>query len=89
MHRMESAAMDASPPLPLASVAPGWSARVVGVPDRDAARLAAEGLRPGDHLEVEARLPLGGPVIVRLGRARVAVARSVAAGILVTAEEPR
>ena len=61
----------------------GAAAVVVAVPARDADRLAAEGLRPGDVLEVETRLPLGGPVVVRLGRARVALARRVAAGILV------
>jgi Fe2+ transport system protein FeoA len=62
---------------------PGISARVVSVPPGDADRLAAEGLHPGDSIEVEVRLPLGGPVVLRLGRARVAVARRVAAGILV------
>jgi Fe2+ transport system protein FeoA len=35
---------------------------------------------------VEVRLPLGGPVVVRVGRARIAIARAVAAGILVEPE---
>jgi ferrous iron transport protein A len=75
--------MDASPPVALSELDPGVAARVEAVPPADAARLAAEGLHRGDLLEVEARLPLGGPVVVRLGRARVALARGVAAGILV------
>ncbi len=75
--------MDASPPLSLALLHPGVPAQVLTVPAQDAERLAAEGLRPGEVLEVESRLPLGGPVVVRLGRARVALARRVAVGILV------
>jgi len=75
--------MDASPPIPLSRLPVGGRSRVVTVPPEDADRLAAEGLHRGDALEVEAILPLGGPVVVRLGRARVAIARRVAAGILV------
>lgn len=75
--------MDASPPVSLALLDPGEPARVVAVGPADAERLAAEGLHPGDRVEVEVRLPLGGPVVVRVGRARIAVARSVAAAILV------
>jgi ferrous iron transport protein A len=75
--------MDASPPVSLADLDPGIAARVVAVPPDEVARLATEGLHRGDLLEVEARLPLGGPVIVRLGRARVALARRVAARIAV------
>jgi Fe2+ transport system protein FeoA len=61
----------------------GATARVVAVPSGDADRLASEGLRPGDVLLVEARLPLGGPVVV--GRARVAPPRRVAGAIVVQA----
>ena len=75
--------MDASPPVPLARLTPGRSAVVADVPREDADRLAAEGLHVGDRELVETRLPFGGPVVVRLGRARVAVARRVAAGIIV------
>jgi Fe2+ transport system protein FeoA len=75
--------MDASPPIPLAHLPVGARSRVVAVPPDDAERLASEGLHRGDTLEVEAMLPLGGPVVVRLGRARIAVARRVAAGIMV------
>lgn len=75
--------MDASPPVPLVALGPGTAARVVTVGPGDAERLAAEGLQPGDRLVVEVLLPLGGPVVVRVGRARIAIARAVAAGILV------
>ncbi len=75
--------MDASPPVPLVELAPGIAARVVGVPPDEVERLAAEGLHRGDMVEVETRLPLGGPVVVRIGRARVALARRVAARIVV------
>ncbi len=77
--------MDASPPIPLVRLPVGVHSRVLAIPPDDAERLAAEGLHRGDVLEVEAMLPLGGPVVVRLGRARVAVARRVAAGIIVQA----
>jgi ferrous iron transport protein A len=81
--------MDASPPVPLADLDPGVVARIVAVPPAEADRLAAEGLHRGDLLEVEARLPLGGPVVVRLGRARVALARQVAARIAVAPGDGR
>ena len=75
--------MDASPPVSLVLLAAGVDARVVSVPPEDVERLAAEGLHRGDILKVETRLPMGGPVVVRLGRARVALAQRVAAAILV------
>lgn len=75
--------MDASPPVSLVGLPPGRAARVVTVDPADVERLAAEGLHPGDCVEVEACLPLGGPVVIRVGRARIALARSVAAAILV------
>ena len=78
--------MDASPPVPLALLDPGAPARIVAIAAADAERLAAEGIHPGECVEVEARLPLGGPVVVRVGRARIAIARSVAAGVLVEPE---
>lgn len=70
----------------LVDIAPGVAARVVRVDPSDAPRLAAEGLAPGDRVRVETRLPLGGPIVVRVGRARLALARRVAAGIRVEPE---
>jgi len=75
--------VDASPSVPLVQLAAGIDARVVSVPSEDVERLAAEGIHRGDILQVETRLPMGGPVVVRLGRARVALAQRVAAAILV------
>jgi Fe2+ transport system protein FeoA len=59
----------------------GGRFRVVGLdPDhRDA--LLPEGIDSGVELSLERRLVLGGPLIVRVGRARLAVSRGVAAGI--------
>ena len=59
--------------------------RVECIADAWVGSLAAEGISAGVELEVERRLALGGPVVVRLGRARLALARSVAAAIVVTA----
>jgi Fe2+ transport system protein FeoA len=78
----------ASPPaypaaVPLHSLAAGRSARIVEVPAGAAAALAAEGLVPGDLLEIETRQPFGGPVVVRVGHARIALALRIARGILV------
>lgn len=66
------------------NAAPGRRLRVVAVgPDHEPA-LAQEGLREGAEISVERRLALGGPMIVRLGRTRLALARSVATTVLVT-----
>ena len=75
--------MPASHPLTLELLPPGVRASVVAVRADDVDRLAAEGIHVGDVIEVEARLPLGGPVVVRRGRARVALSRTVASGVAV------
>ena len=64
--------------------------RVVGVDPACRASLVPEGIGVGVEISVERRLALGGPLIVRLDRARLAIARSVAAGVVVEpSEEPR
>lgn len=78
----------ASPPafpaaVPLSSLATGRSARVMAIPADAAAALAAEGLTAGDLLEIETRQPFGGPVVVRVGHARLAIAARVAREIVV------
>ena len=45
--------------------------------------LASLGLLPGAEIHVEEVAPLGGPILVRLGEARYALGRDVAANILV------
>jgi Fe2+ transport system protein FeoA len=56
---------------------------VVAIDPAIRASLSPEGLDVGVEVIVERRLALGGPLIVRLGRARLAIARSLAAGVVV------
>jgi Fe2+ transport system protein FeoA len=56
----------------------GWRRRVVSVDDGARDELEREGLLPGAVVVVTARTPLGGPVVVELGRARLALSASVA-----------
>jgi Fe2+ transport system protein FeoA len=65
----------------LVDAAVGGRFRVVAIDPEHRAALLPEGIDSGAEISVERRLALGGPVIVRLGRARLAVSRSVAAGI--------
>jgi len=62
---------------------PGRLFVVAEVEAASAASLLSEGVGPGVELELERKLALGGPVVVRLGRARLALARSLAAEIVV------
>jgi Fe2+ transport system protein FeoA len=73
-------------PCTLAELAPGRPARVVSVGDGTADRVAVQGIHPGALVSVEHDAPFGGPRIVRLGAARMALARSIAASILVRPE---
>ena len=60
---------------------PGRTVRVTGMPDSARQALQQEGVVIGAVLTVEKRIGLGGPVVVRLGRARLAIARAVARGV--------
>jgi oxygen-dependent protoporphyrinogen oxidase len=64
----------------------GRAARVVSIAGDHDADLALEGLLPGTAVAVASRSPLGGPLVVGIGRARIAVARSVASKIAVSME---
>ena len=64
-------------------------ASVVEVGWAHAPRLAALGLRPGAVLSVEQDAPLGGPRILRLGTARLALARVLTRGIVVRPDAER
>lgn len=64
----------------------GRSATIVSIAEPHGADLALEGLHPGTSVAVASRAPLGGPVVVDVGRARIAVARTVAARIEVEGE---
>ena len=68
-------------PIPLSRVAVGWRRVVAHVDGPDREELAREGVLPGCVVVVAARTPLGGPVVVELGRARLALSASVAAQV--------
>jgi Fe2+ transport system protein FeoA len=55
---------------------------VVGVTGSGRAELEREGVLPGRILVVVARTPLGGPVVVELGRTRLALSADVARQIV-------
>lgn len=65
----------------LDQLAVGGAALVVEVTGPAASELLHEGIAPGAMVGIESRTPLGGPLIVAVGRARVAVARPAAVGI--------
>ncbi|HJW21156.1 MAG TPA: protoporphyrinogen oxidase [Candidatus Limnocylindrales bacterium] len=69
--------------LPLDELPIGTPARVSAIAPAHAEELAAEGIGPGSEVVLVARAPLGGPVVVRTGRARVAVPGEVSAGVTV------
>jgi len=73
----------AAPRFALDAVPVGRNATVVSIEAGHDGDLAMEGLAPGMTVTIAARTPLGGPLVVGVGRARIAVARSVAAQIAV------
>jgi Fe2+ transport system protein FeoA len=75
-------------PIPLSKVAVGWRRIVASVDGPARAELAREGVLPGSPIVVTGRTPLGGPVIVELGRARLAVSAQVASQVLTRSLEP-
>lgn len=72
---------DPASPVSLARAPIGWRRRVVEVGEAARAELELEGLLPGAIVVVTARTPLGGPVVVELGRARLALSAGVAAQV--------
>jgi len=84
---LAGATRDADPhdrSVPLDRVAPGNGGRVASVGPAHRAELAREGVRPGVDLSVASAAPFDGPLVLRLGRARVALDRSVARTIEMT-----
>jgi Fe2+ transport system protein FeoA len=65
----------------LVAVKPGGVVRVKGVPEHARQALEQEGVAMGTQLNVERRVGMGGPIIVRLGRARLAISRATAGGV--------
>jgi DtxR family transcriptional regulator, Mn-dependent transcriptional regulator len=79
-------AVEALDATPLSSLAPGATARVARVSDRDAARLrylGGLGMVPGAAVTVVERLPFGGPIRVRVGDAEHLVSQELADAVLV------
>ena len=72
----------------LATVPSGRSVQVLDVGDKEPAILLVHGVRPGATLVVDADAPFGGPRIVRLGGARIAIDRRLARTIRVGPCEP-
>lgn len=70
----------------LADLPIGVSARVVSLDPNRQTSLASHGIRPGVIVEVEDDAPFGGPRIVHLGSARLAIARAIARAIHVRRE---
>lgn len=67
--------------LPLTHVPLGERRTITAIDGPARAELEREGLFAGGTVTVAARTPLGGPVIVEVGRVRVAVAAGVAASV--------
>lgn len=67
----------------------GDRASVAGVGEDHRATLAREGIEIGSNIVVEASAPFGGPLVVGLDRARIALARSVARTIHVERSHDR
>lgn len=72
--------------LPLSEVGHGCRVRIAALPAQWAADLVAEGLGPGALAVPEVQAPLGGPLLVRVGRSRVAISAAVARQVLVEPE---
>lgn len=70
----------------LADLPRGVAATIVGIDPALAPQLAAHGLHGGSPISVDDDAPFGGPRIVRLGAARVALARSVTRAVRVRTE---
>jgi Fe2+ transport system protein FeoA len=84
-----AAARDEAAALPLDHLPVGGGGRVVSVGPAFRDELAGEGVRPGADLSVSAAAPFGGPLVVLVGQARVALARSVAGTVHVAVEPAR
>jgi Fe2+ transport system protein FeoA len=78
--------------LALSRVPLGVSRTIVSVEAAARVQLGREGLFAGDVVVVVSRTPLGGPVVIRRGRTRLALSAKMAASVLtdplVAAGEP-
>ncbi len=70
-------------PILLPHLPPGTHATVVAVAAESVTLLDDVGVTVGAHIAVERVVPLGGPLVARLGAARVALGRRVALDVQV------
>jgi Fe2+ transport system protein FeoA len=65
---------------------------ITGIDGPDRSELEREGILPGSLVVVAARTPLGGPLVIEVGRARLAISCRVAAQVetrpFATSDEP-
>ena len=85
----EAAAPVVAAPVPLHRVTAGSRGRVTVIGPEHRAELVREGVRPGASVAVRSTAPFGGPLVVEVGRARVALAQSVARTVELTVDEER
>ncbi len=71
------------PAMALDRLPPGGVGRIRAIDPAHARELLQEGLHPGADVRVRSAAPLGGPLIVEVGRATVAISRSVARTVTV------
>ncbi len=81
-------APEPEPLLSLSRAPGGWRRVVTAVDGPDGAELGREGLLPGSVVVVTARTPLGGPLVVEIGRARLALSSRVADQVATRAFTP-
>ncbi len=73
-------------PAPLSRAAVGEPRLIVAISDAAREELGHEGLMPGSVVVVRNRTPLGGPLVVELGRTRLALSMDVAGCVSTLAE---
>ncbi len=79
MRKSDSATRDWT----LADASIGARQRVTGLSSAVAVELVRHGITAGCTVVVDAVAPFGGPIIVRVGRARIAIPRATAAHVSV------
>lgn len=75
-------------PVPLSRVPAGERRVVVSLAGSSRDELEHEGLLPGSVVVVRTRMPLGGPLVVELGRTRLALSMDVAERVSTVAAVP-
>lgn len=74
--------------VPLSRVLAGERRVIVSLSGSSRDELEREGLLPGSVVVVRTRTPLGGPIVVELGRTRLALSMDVARRVSTTTEVP-